>query len=461
MRIFGSLIVFVFVVVQISACGGGNNSGGASTQANASPAAIAGPDQIVDEQTVVSLLGSGVDLDGTITKYLWEQIIGEGVVLSDTTIASPKFNAPDTTSPLTLTFKLTVRDNEGATGSDTVTVTVNPVNATPTVDAGDHQNVVEGDEVTLNASSFDSDGEVINYSWSQIVGSPVVLENADTAMATFVAPFVSNVAETLSFRVRVTDNESAVASDTVEIEISETPKAVLGKLNDTGITLCGDYAYDAASPVSSNNLDCKNTIDANGDPVPAGQDGHGGHDISHNDDSDGHAGFSFTKLDANGAPLSADALEWSCVRDNITGLVWEVKTSIGGLQNGDNTYTWYNPDPGSNGGSAGSQNGGSCSASECDTKAYVAAINDLRLCGADDWNLPDSGQLRSIVDYSVDYPGPTIDGNYFPNTKHGYWSSDVYSYYTSRAWLSQFDLGFDFNAEKSNGHYVRLVRGGY
>ena len=57
---------------------------------------------------------------------------------------------------------------------------------------------------------------------------------------------------------------------------------ITGKLNDTGITACGD--------ASNNNLDC---------PVNDyhGQDAEYGRDATHNDDSDGHAGFSFTKLD--------------------------------------------------------------------------------------------------------------------------------------------------------------------
>ena len=37
------------------------------------------------------------------------------------------------------------------------------------------------------------------------------------------------------------------------------------------------------------------------------QDAQDGRDKTHDDDSDGHAGFSFTKLDANGNALAASA----------------------------------------------------------------------------------------------------------------------------------------------------------
>ncbi len=34
----------------------------------------------------------------------------------------------------------------------------------------------------------------------------------------------------------------------------------------------------------------------------------------------------YTKLDAAGNDLPTGATEWTCVRDNDTGLIWEVKT---------------------------------------------------------------------------------------------------------------------------------------
>jgi len=88
-------------------------------------------------------------------------------------------------------------------------------------------------------------------------------------------------------------------------------------LNDTGITTCSNE--------TENNLTCPQT------DYP-GQDAEYGRDVTHNDDSDGHAGFSFTKIDENGDDLPASATSWNCVRDNVTGLIWEVKTDDGGLR---------------------------------------------------------------------------------------------------------------------------------
>jgi len=231
----------------------------------------------------------------------------------------------------------------------------------------------------------------------------------------------------------------------------ETTPVTTGKLNDTGITTCSDE--------TTNGLPC---------PVSGfeGQDGEYGRDANSNtnDDSDGHAGFSFTKLDSDGTPLTSEELAsgkaWSCVRDNVTGFIWEVKTDDGGVRDKDNTYTWYNSTGINDGGSAGTENGGSCpDGTNCDTEKYVQAVNGTNLCGANDWRLPARATLRSIVDYSR--VNPAIDSDYFPNTRSSYyWSSSASANYSGGAWIVYFGGGGDDAGGKANIIHVRLVRGG-
>jgi hypothetical protein len=213
-----------------------------------------------------------------------------------------------------------------------------------------------------------------------------------------------------------------------------------GVLNDTGINRCSDnLRFDLSCPVKS---------------FPR-QDAQLGRDAIKKAGKlkkigGGRGSFDFTRLNRG-----------ACVRDNVTGLIWESKTDKGGLHDGDNTYSLYNPDFTTNGGFAGRPNLGSCTGSKCDTYAYVNAVNAQALCGFTDWRLPTRKELLSLVDRGIPYPGPTIDSNYFPNTrKTWFWSSTAYASTFYEAWTVSFYAGNGYDAGgKDSGGGIRLVRG--
>ncbi len=143
----------------------------------------------------------------------------------------------------------------------------------------------------------------------------------------------------------------------------------------------------------------------------------------------------------------------------MTGLVWEVKTDDGGLRDKDNTYTWYNPDSSNNGGDAGSQNGGNCTGSDCDTHGYVQVVNTQGLCGPGIWRMPTKKELQNIL--SRDRNNPSIDVGYYPNTvSSNYWSASPDADSSSDAWYVNFGIGSSNGYGKSGGRYVRLARDG-
>jgi hypothetical protein len=178
-------------------------------------------------------------------------------------------------------------------------------------------------------------------------------------------------------------------------------------LNDTGITFCG-------GATSGNNSPCLTTD-------PEGQDADYGRDAAAVAGAlvkigGGEAGFDYTKIANNGTELPASAAlgngptDWACTRDNVTGLIWEVKTDDGGLRDKDWNYTWYNSDPATNGGAVGSAGGNSCGGTlagyghQCNTEHYVAAVIGLGLCGQQDWRMPTVDELLSIVHWGRTYP---------------------------------------------------------
>ena len=149
-----------------------------------------------------------------------------------------------------------------------------------------------------------------------------------------------------------------------------------------------------------------------------------------------------------------------CVLDKKTSLTWEVKTQDEGLQDAKQTYSWYDPDNRSNGGSAGHRLQGTCKLATCDTQSYIAAINGVKLCGLTNWRLPSREELRSLVDYSITYPGPTINQHTFPNTvSQFYWSSTANANDKETAWGIGFSFGYDYAYFKSDHGYIRLVSG--
>lgn len=167
------------------------------------------------------------------------------------------------------------------------------------------------------------------------------------------------------------------------------------------------------------------------------------------------------RLAGNGQPAASGAKSWNCVRDQRTGLVWEVKSDRPGLRYRGNTYTWYEPDskrePVDYRGTA---DGGECRGSRCDTSSYVAAVNEMALCGFSDWRMPYRQELRSISDPRRPLTPPTLDTTYFPNAESAeYWSGNGYRMQFDAAWAWGFDTALDRVDWKRAPKHVRLVRG--
>lgn len=185
--------------------------------ANIPPAAYAGPDQVVLKQAAVTLAGTGLDGDGSITAYEWTQVNGPAVTLSGATQPVASFTAPVLASQANLTFRLKVTDNAGATDTNTVVVTVAP-NAKPGAYAGPNRTVGRNAQVTLAGAAGDSDGQIASYQWTQTGGTAVTLNNANQASASFTAPMVTAQTK-LTFTLTVTDNQGAIATDTVVVTV--------------------------------------------------------------------------------------------------------------------------------------------------------------------------------------------------------------------------------------------------
>jgi hypothetical protein len=143
----------------------------------------------------------------------------------------------------------------------------------------------------------------------------------------------------------------------------------------------------------------------------------------------------FTKLDAGGAPLTNDATYWAMVKDNVTGLIWEIKTDDTTIHDKDYRYTWADA-----------------------SDIFIYKINEENFGGYSDWRLPSALELNSIMD--LRHCHPAIDMDYFPNTMaNPYWSITTIADRKGYARVLDFSEGNLFGEDLVIRCSVRAVRG--
>ena len=210
-------------------------------------------------------------------------------------------------------------------------------------------------------------------------------------------------------------------------------------LNDTGQTQCFDAATSGLAPCTA-----ANTGDGSDHPR---QDARFGRDAQAGAGQltkigAGEAGFDFTKICNSGEAagtgdcpadpaLGAGDNDWACTRDNVTGLIWEVKTPA----NATATFNFADA-----------------------SAVHADAVNAAQLCGYTDWRDPARRELLSIVHHGRS--SPAIDTTFFPNAQSAfYWSSDIFAPDPGFAWSVDFSRGDSFAEGQGLVFHLRLVSG--
>jgi chitinase len=101
-------------------------------------------------------------------------------------------------------------------------------NNPPNAEANASPNSVNpGQQVALiGTGSSDEDGTISSFSWEQLDGRPVTLQNKDKSIATFTAP---NEDTTLSFKLTVTDNQGQTDSTTLKVKVKGQDEESISK----------------------------------------------------------------------------------------------------------------------------------------------------------------------------------------------------------------------------------------
>ncbi len=181
---------------------------------NDAPAAHAGVDQFVTEGDSVRLEGAeSSDPEGQSLSYLWRQIHGASVVLSDSQSVAPIFIAPRATPDTALRFALIVHDGYDASAPDTVQINVNNLPSIASMTAP-QDSVADEDALALSASVADVDGDTLTFSWSTSLGTL----HSNGASALLLPPPTKN-ALLAKIKLRVVDEHGGATQDSLAIKI--------------------------------------------------------------------------------------------------------------------------------------------------------------------------------------------------------------------------------------------------
>ena len=216
--------------------------------------ANAGPNQTItlplDSASLTGLASTAIN--STISTYQWAQISGP-------TIA--KFGTPNSGTTMATTLKagvyifglLVINDNKDSSAAS-VTITVNPQNLPPVVNAGSDQTITAPvSSVTVDGSlSKDPDGSIASYSWSQVSGpSTGTIANSNLAKTT-ISLLVPGI---YIFRLTVTDNQglSSFAQISVTVNVATAINPIPVGINESVFFVFPNPARDIMNLQVTNN----------------------------------------------------------------------------------------------------------------------------------------------------------------------------------------------------------------
>ncbi|MEI9942685.1 MAG: carbohydrate-binding protein [Chitinophagaceae bacterium] len=183
---------------------------------NQLPVAKAGIDQIIAMPVdSVQLSGIASTDDHSIVSYQWTKLTGP---------SSGTFTKADSSvtkykglSPGIYTVELRVTDDSATVGRDTVKITVNyPPNVLPIARAGNDTVIIApASIVNLSGSTSTDDHSIVGYLWTKLTGSGGTITSPTSATTTFT----NLSAGIYTVELRVTDDSSAIAKDTLQVTV--------------------------------------------------------------------------------------------------------------------------------------------------------------------------------------------------------------------------------------------------
>lgn len=190
-----------------------------SLPVNRRPVANAGPNLTISATSGIANLSGALstDADGHIVRYIWRKVSGPSAgTITSPVSANGLTRITGLTTAGTYQYELKAVDDRADYSLATVNVTVvaGPVSNIPPVTEPGTDQVVAVPITTLDGTnSYDPDGTISSYSWTQVAGPPAVI--SDNAAA---SPSVSGLLiGTYQFQLATTDNKGATTMGVVSV----------------------------------------------------------------------------------------------------------------------------------------------------------------------------------------------------------------------------------------------------
>jgi MYXO-CTERM domain-containing protein len=190
------------------------------TCVNLAPTCTVGPDTEAEESVRVELVGSCIDPEGAPVTLTWAQTVGPAGV-----VRGSGFTTPDVTNDAQVTLLLTGTDGRATSSPLLQHLLVKNVNHAPIANAPLSVEGVPGQRITLPGFGSDSDGDPVTYRWTQVSGSPAVLDGVTTKTLRLVPPDVAGVEE-LKVQLVVSDAQTSSVPAVTVITVHGTRTVV-------------------------------------------------------------------------------------------------------------------------------------------------------------------------------------------------------------------------------------------
>ncbi len=196
-----------------------NGASSSTPISNAPPVVSGGSDKSITLPTnYTTLLATASDKDGSVRSYTWTKVSGSTVTMSGTTSSKLSLSKMVAGS---YKFRVTVKDDDGASKYDDVSVTVSTsssgTNKLPVVSAGADKST-SNTGFTIVGSASDSDGSISSYRWTKVSGPSLSMSNT-TSNKLWASSLVSG---TYYFRLTVTDNKGGQKYDDMKLVVSNS-----------------------------------------------------------------------------------------------------------------------------------------------------------------------------------------------------------------------------------------------